>query len=128
MKRFLPLLLEFLFPESWSCVASKILEVFDEHEVLHCSHISWDATVGETVVVNVGAHDSSVPAGITDWNGWEDEIVSKWSVEMSEGSIVGEYDSTSGVIELFMIVKVDNAIWGETGVFASSGNEKVMKA
>ena len=76
LKRFLPLLLEFLFPESCACWAPKILEVFDEHEVLHCSHISWDATVGEMVVVNDVANDSSVPAGITDWNSREDEIVS----------------------------------------------------
>lgn len=81
-------------------------------------------------VVNVVANDSSVPAGITDWNSREDEIVSNWleSVEVSEGSKVGEYDSTSRVIGIFMIVNFDDAMWGETGVFASSRKDKLMKA
>ena len=46
---------------------------------------------------------------------------------MSEESMVGEKDSTSGVIEIFVIVNFDDEMCGENGVFASSGKDKLIK-
>ena len=64
LKHFLPLLLEFSFPEGCSRLDIFPLEftrdveaLLDEGEGLHSSHISWNVIVGKTIVVNVVAHD-----------------------------------------------------------------------